>query len=479
MAEIDCLLVYPKPTNDSPLQEVALSIFSLGAYLEERGLNIEYVDERFDNENRVRELSKNALTIAVSAMTGYQLIESKRILIQAREDNPEIITIFGGVHATLLPEQCIKQDFVDYVIMREGEETLYELITELKSTNKIINNIKGLVFKSIDGQIIKTSPRPFMNTDNIPFPMTAKSKRYFEISAKVGDLSYTTSRGCPNNCNFCYNQVFNQRKWRPYSIEKIEREIERFKKELDFDSMFLVDDNLGADKERMKDICFIMKKHNIKWHVNIRCNYINDDTALILEDGGCESLLLGVESGSDRVLNEVIGKDYPEGVEDIKRCARALGKRNIKSIYSFMCNIPTETKREARTSMKLADYIKYVDKNARISFYVYAAYPGTELYKMLVKDGMKEPQTFEEWSKVTLSESDCKAENLYYISGLTFRGGKGDRTDQNFPGIKRLKILPFEILCKIRWKLRFFSLFALEKFIIKYLIQKASQKVRK
>jgi len=477
--EIDCLLVYPRPTRDSPLQEVALSIFCLGAYLEKRGFNVEYVDERFDPPKRLQELSKKAFSIGVSTMTGFQLIRTKRILLKAKKDNPEIISIVGGVHPTLLPKQCIEQKFIDFVVMREGEETLYELLTELKKKKKEqdFSKIRGLVWKKGKKYFINP-PRPFMKTDEIPFPLTKKSKRYFEISGRVGELSYQTSRGCPHNCNFCYNQVFNKSKWRPLPIKKIKREIGLLKKQIKFKEMMLIDDNIGPSIERIKEIGRIMRKHRIKWHANIRCNYINDKVARILEKGNNESVLLGVESGSDRILKEVINKGYPRGVEDIKRCARALGKTKIRGIYSFMCNIPTETKEELRMSMKLADYIDKVDPNARISFYVYAQYPGTALYKYAIKHGYKEPKTFEEWSKITLSEANPLAENIYYISGLRFRGKKGDRTDQNFPGWRRLKILPFEILCRIRWKLRFFTFFALEKAIIKYLIQKASQRVR-
>ena len=496
---IDCLLAFPRPTRDSPLQEVALSIFCLGAYLEKRGFVVDYIDERFDPPERVHELAKKALAIGVSTMTGFQLVETKRILLKVREDNPGIITIVGGVHPTLMPSECIKQEFIDFVVMREGEQTLYELMSLLKKrkgadlfskeNQAAYSKIQGLVWKK--GRKIGVSkdrskagftinpPRPFMDTKDIPFPLTKKSKRYFEISGKVGELSYQTSRGCPNNCNFCYNQIFNQSRWRPLPIDKIEKEVDALKKEIKFSGMMLIDDNLGPSVERMRKVGDIMRKNKIRWHVNIRCNYINDHTAKILEAGNCESLLLGVESGSDRILKEVINKGYPNGVEDIKTCARALGKTKVRSIYSFMCNIPTETKKELRMSMKLADYIDHVDPNSRISFYVYAPYPGTRLFNYAIHHGYKEPKTFEEWSKFTLSEADPHAENIYYIAGLRFRSKKGDRTDQNFPGWRRLKIKPFEMLCRLRWRLRFFSFFSLEKAIIKRLIQKASQRVRK
>ena len=470
------MLVYPRATEDSPKKQPALSIFYPGAMLEKNGFVVEYIDERFDDVKLIVDLAKkNPLAIGVSAMTGFQLAEAKRILNTIKRINPCIITIMGGVHASLLPESTLSEDFVDFVIAGEGEETLLDLITQLKG-DKGFHSVKGLFWKQ-DGHVVANDPRPFMDAASIPFPLTAKTRPYFKIAAQAGEMMYPTSRGCPHRCTFCYNQVFNRGRWRPFPLDKWEQEMDRLVHELDFNRMETGDDNIGRSKKRIRRIGEIMRRHNIVWDTDMRPEYIDEEMINILEKGECSTIFMGIESGSERILQDIIHKDLPNGVEDLKRCSRLLGKSGIRGIYSFMCNIPTENNGELAASMSLADYIEERDPKARISFYVYAPYPGTYLYDTALKNGFKEPQSIDEWSKITLSNTtNARSESLYYISGLRFRGKKGDNTDRNFPGIIRLLILPFELIAHLRWRLRLLSFYKIEKIIVKSLFKWASQR---
>lgn len=481
---VDMLLIYPRPTLDSPLQELALGIMYVGANLEKAGFNVEYYDERFDDVQTVWDMlaSGGVKAVGVSAMTGYQLKRTEEFFTEIKKKYPAVKKILGGVHASLLPEQSLRNDFVDIVTIGEGEETTLELMRAITDGKTDYSGIKGIGWKK-DGKITLNPLREFIDPKDIIYPLTAKNRKYFEIAAKTGEISFPTSRGCPHKCRFCYNLVFNRRTWRPIPIELFEEQFNRLMKDLShvkFDNIFLLDDNIGRGKARLLAIKKLMEKHGLTWHTSIRPEYLDEETSRLLDDGNCRSLLLGIESGSDRVLKDVIGKDLPRGVEDIKQCARNLSKTGIGAIYSFMYGLPTETAQDRRASFDLADWIARTDPNARISFYVYAPYPGTDLYREAVKSGFHEPKSFEEWSNVTLSSSkDDIAENVYYIAGLNFRGKKGDRTDQNFPGWHRLKIMPFELLIKLRWRLRFFRFFGFEKKAIKFLLERASARVRK
>ena len=473
---MDCVLVYPRPTEDSPKKQPALSIFFPGTMLEQSGYVVEYVDERFDSTRRIASLTeREPLSVGVSAMTGIQLSEAKRILALVKKISPGTVTIMGGVHASLLPEKTIAEDLVDFVVVGEGEETLVELVAQLKGDREF-GSIKGLVWKH-NGQIVSNPARPFINMANLPFPLTAKTRPYFEMAAKAGEMMYPTSRGCPHRCAFCYNQVFHGGHWRPFPLDKWERDIYYFVRELGFNRMETGDDNIGRNKRRIRRIGEVMRQHGIDWDTDLRPDYIDEEMIRILEEGGCVGIFLGVESGSERVLREVIHKGLPTGVEDLRHCARLLGQSKIKGIYSFMCNLPTESQEELAESMSLADYIEKHDPKARISFYVYSPYPGTCLYDVALAHGFKEPQTLEGWSKIILSNSvNARAESLYYIAGLRFRGKKGDNTDRNFPGLLRMFILPFELSARLRWWLRFLSFYAVQKMIVKALFRWASQR---
>lgn len=473
---IDCLFAYPIPTRDSPTKGSALSIFYPGAMLEKRGMEVEYFDERFDKfDEFLSLLKKSPLSVGVSSMTGYQLTGSKRILETAKRINPKIYTIFGGPHPSILPGECIKEDFIDFVIVGEGEKTILELVETLKKGGDL-EKVDGIYWKD-RGRIKANKPREFMDPSEWPFPMTEKNKKYFKVAAERGELMFQASRGCPYNCSFCYNQVINRRTWRPIPLDKFEQELKIFVEEFKIRNIYINDDNIGSNKERIKKIAEILHNFGLSWTTGIRCNDVDEQTAKVLNESGCQELLLGVESGSDRILKEILNKGYPKGAEDIRRCAINLSKTGIQGRYNFMAGVPTESMKEIRQSMKLADWIHKMDKNSIFCFDAYAPYPGTKLYQEALKTNFKEPKNMEEWSRMTLSNETVPiAQNLYYISGLRFRGKRGDTTSRNFPGWKRFLILPFEISAHIRWRTGFLSFYGLEKAVIKRLFAWASQK---
>ncbi len=466
----DCVLVYPIPSKDSPAKGPALSIFYIGAMLEKKGFEVEYVDGRFDNPNRVFDLIKtNPLCVGVSAMTGVQLLEAQRILKQTKAINPEICTVLGGVHPSLLPYQCINEESVDVVCVRDGEYTMVELLNKLKSGDSL-ESVDGILWKE-GAKVIQNKERPLSNLDDLPTPLTKKTKRYYKVAAEAGQVRILSSRGCPHKCGFCFNQVYNFRRWRAMSIEKFEEELQLLTSELGIDNIILGDDNIGKNMGRLQHICDLLRAKGLTWHTGIRCDYMSEDLTRMLDEAGCRSVFLGVESGSDRILSDIIDKQYQNGVDDIRTCAKNLSKTSISGMYSFMCGTPTETRQELKMSMQLADWIAKTDKKARISFYVYAPYPGTRMYQAAIREEFIEPKTIEEWSRVTLSSGRVPMmENLYYISGLTFRK---DKTSKNFPGWKRSFIKPFELAASWRWRTRLINHYW-EKPLVKYLISRAA-----
>lgn len=468
----DCLLAYPVPTRDSPSKHPALSIFYLGAMLEQHGLEVEYFDARFDDfEKFVSLVRQNPSCVGISSLTGYQLIGAKKMFETVKQINPRMQTIFGGVHPSMVPEHCLREKNIDIVVVGEGEKTLFELVTALKEKGDL-QKVNGIYWKN-GGEIIKNETRKFMEPAEWPFPMTEKNKRYFQLSAQHNDMMMMSSRGCPFNCSFCYNLVFNRRKWRAMEVDQFKQGLDRFMEELKLRWVQICDDEFGANKERAKAIARVLQGFGLIWSADIRCDTLDEELARDFDTNGCHELLLGVESGSDRILKEIINKGY--GVADVRKCAQILSKFRIHGRYNFMCGLPTETRSELHASLDLADWIHKTDKNGFISFDGFVPYPGTRLYEQALKTNFKEPQTLEEWSKMSLSNATVPvAQKLYYIAGLRFRK---DKTSRNFPGLKRLLILPFEISGYLRWKTRFFAMFGLEKAMVSRLFFWASRKI--
>src|SRR5688572_8091878 len=98
---IDCALVYPNPSLDSPNRNLALGIMIVGAALEGRGFSVEYFDLRFDDEDRLRQLLQSGVrAVGVSAMTGEQCVKAAQVFRMCKDLSPQTATVLGGVHGS-------------------------------------------------------------------------------------------------------------------------------------------------------------------------------------------------------------------------------------------------------------------------------------------------------------------------------------------------------------------------------------------
>lgn len=410
MKPIDILLAYPIATKDSPVKMTPLSILFPGALFEKQGLNVAYFDERFDSEEMLIDLIKDAKEIGVSCFTGYQTGRAARILELAKKIDPNIITGVGGHHARILPEQVLAEPFVDKVWTETYGEDL--------------------------------------------FPYNKKTKVHFQRT----DMQYFTSRGCPFRCAFCAISSA----WVPKSIDVIDRELKTIYNDIGFKEISFSDPNIAhgiyreGDKtiildrvKRIKEIGKIMRDIGAKWDGNIRADLLTPEMVAALTDANCYSIEIGAESGNENFLRNVIKKGY--GVEAIKKAAQNVKGSGISVMYSFLSHMPGETKEMLFDTLDLIDWIAKTDPNARVSIFKYAPYPGTPMFEDAIAGvggypKFVPPTTMKEWGNLPLMSSP-----LYWIVGLLFRK---DNVNKNFTGDDRKIIQPYLDLAEKKWKAR-------------------------
>lgn len=404
-------LIIPKDQNPEK-PGIFIGVLYLASYLKQKGIPVKIYDEQFgDATNNLQEIIDNSLLVGFSVMTS-QLKSAKELSKKIHENNIPIV--WGGIHPMLFPDQCLKEDYVDILTYDEAEETLYKLAKNIEHPEKVI----GIYYKkiiTIQGiktplpmamKITKNRPRPYLDLNEIePDWSLLDTERYVYEHILDGEkkeiFPVHIGRGCVWKCSFCIHHCLNERKHRGVSAENIVREVKRILKFKDVKNFIFVDDMFFMDFNRVKEFCGLYKKEGFTfgWIATARVDNVkvmDDNLLTLLKEAGCKYLSMGVESGSQRVLDELIHKGTK--VEDVLPAVEKLKKHGITPGCSFMSGIPGETEEEQDMTFDLIKKIlKVHDKAHVMGPQLYRPYPGAEMYQMAKDKGFQEPQSIDDW----------------------------------------------------------------------------------
>ena len=392
------LLVYPGRSG-AAFPELPLPLIYLSWALKKGGFDVDILDMRLTDYASIN--PNKYLFVGISAMTGPMIGEGLRFAQNVRKNAKNTPIVWGGIHPSLLPEQTLNHPHVDIVVRGEGESTIQELARAIRGGGDI-SAIKGIGYKK-GGAIRINQDREFIDLNSIEkelpyelFPVERYSLEFFPVH---------TSRGCPYRCGFCYSLSFNKRKWRSKAALGVVEEIQYVQKRFGVDHMsFTWEDEFFIDTQRVRLICEELLRRNIKikWDAFCRFNHFykfDNDLVSLLEHSGCASLSFGGESGSQRMLDEVIKKDIK--VEQVIETTDKLKGTKIKQIVSFISGLPTETEEDMRKTYKLMDRLYEINPNICLNgIFLYTPYPGTPLFNLVrEKYNYKMPDSLEKWAE--------------------------------------------------------------------------------
>jgi radical SAM superfamily enzyme YgiQ (UPF0313 family) len=334
------------------------------------------------------------LWVGFSVMTGPQTLHSALMSEKIKEYESTIPIVWGGIHPSLLPEQCLNEDYIDIVIVGDGEETALELTQRLEN-KKSLEGLMGSGYKK-NGNAVLNPPRPFIkDLDNdlyrINFNLLDFTKYFTKARNLERVIAYKTSRGCPFDCSFCYNQKFHQRKWRAKSPGRVIEDINFLKKNYNIDGIMFYDDTFYVDKKRALKI---LEGIRLPAKTDIRVDLLDENLLARMKELRIFDILIGVESGSDRIL-KILNKGVT--ADDIKRVVKLLAKYNLRVGYSAIIGMPGETEAERRQTVELLLWIHAMHKNKTITVGPYLPYPGSKLYDTAIQEGFIPPNTTKGW----------------------------------------------------------------------------------
>jgi radical SAM superfamily enzyme YgiQ (UPF0313 family) len=259
----------------------------------------------------------------------------------------------GGIPTNISNKIFQDSHDIDALCYGEGELSLLELI-QAKNKYDYLKNSKSWVIKSeVDKKlefnfIENIDEIPIFDYDLIDVKKYNKNSLHtlFPLLKDEKSISLISSRGCTHNCLFCSSHTVHGKYIRTYSIERIKNDIKYLKENYNIKVLTFFDDHFLFDKERALEILQYIKELDLKafFPSSLALYALDENILKALKNVGVDSLILSVESGSDKVLREIIHK--PLNLKIVKRVIEDCHKLNIAIDISILIGFPKETKQD-------------------------------------------------------------------------------------------------------------------------------------
>ena len=376
---------------------------------------------------------------------GYEITEKIIIATRKHSSNPKFI--LGGALITSEPELIFNSLKPNFGVLGEGEITIVELLKCLEKKGDL-DKVDGICYKNDKGDFKITKPRELIkNIDTIPFPdfegfgfdeyvNNQDNGSNFYALDYPRPYNLLCSRGCPNQCTFCYHSIGF--KYRLRSLDNIFKELELAIEKYQINSLGIYDDLFSIDKERLYEFCRRIKELSkkvpggLKWSCQLTVSNMDKKLLETLKDSGCNVISFGFESYSPVVLKSMRKPITPQQINNAVKLSFEVG---IGLQGSFIFGDTAETKETAKETL---DFWKNNCKGqVKIGFI--QPYPGSAIFekcvqKRIIKDKLefiKNKISHTNWINMTdkmtdeeiikLKEEILNARRKYYPYSITLK----------------------------------------------------------
>jgi anaerobic magnesium-protoporphyrin IX monomethyl ester cyclase len=433
------------PGSEQPAGNLPIGLMYIAAVLQRAGVTVEILDAFM-----AATFQKNGETITVgmpfeqikqevqnrkpdivgiSGPFTCQIENSIIVSKLTKEVNPDILTVMGGPHVTLVPKEFLEEaKDVDVAVIGEGEYAMLEVAQAFEG-KKQLSEIQGIAYREKEKVIINPSRALIENLGELPYPAyDLVDMEHYLNPKKIGyrsfqdrAISMITSRGCPFNCCFCAVHLHMGQKFRAHSAQYVLDHIQYVVDKFKVKNIFFEDDNLTLDVKRFEAICDGIIERNIKigWETpnGVRADCLNMELLKKMKQSGANSIFVGVESGDQQILDNVICKSLDlKRVVEFAKDAKQIG---LKTGAFYIIGFPGETKENMQRTVDFALGLK---RDFDVGMHLFIATPsyGTRLYE------------------------ECKAKG-YIQQNLTWNAFAEARQPKGMPLIKTNEFTPAEV----------------------------------
>ena len=329
----------------------------------------------------LKKIAPKYILVNVATPTLENDLMSLRIAKEVFGDS--ITTIAKGAHFSFLAKQVLQShDFIDIAICGEGEFTLKEILQ-----GSPLSEIKGICYRD-DYEIVENQRRPFNeNLDDLPYPARdlIDNSLYIRPDNNKKQAVIKVSRGCPYHCFFCLATPLNGRIVRKRSAENIIGEIRECVEKYGINNFIFWSDIFNLDKEWTRDLCrkIIESGLKITFSTNTRADSADMETIMLMKKAGCRLVSIGVESGSQYMLDKM-GKKIT--LSQIVNTVKAFKKSGIQIYAYYVIGLPWETKETIKDTLNFAKKLN----TDYVSFYTATALVGTTFYDYVENSSLGE-----------------------------------------------------------------------------------------
>jgi anaerobic magnesium-protoporphyrin IX monomethyl ester cyclase len=390
----------------------------LAPFMEKAGFEVSIVDARVESEWELvleNEL-KDAFACGITSMSGPDLDYAAKAAKIARGMKNDITVIWGGHHVSALPDEVFNEDVADFVFLGPAEFSFPVVLDCIFNKKEIPDDMKGVLYKK-DGKILgnKNVNAAVFDYDDKPAYHLIDVEKY---RSKNNIAAYFKTRGCPFKCTFCATGNFNVS---DKTIKQYSDEIKYIIKDLGFRSICFRDPTFFLKACTVMDVAELIHStsqsmgEKIKWKGQARGTFhrqYKPEQFEFMKKSGLSSVMFGVESGSQRMLDFMVKKVRRD--EYIKS-AKVLADLGIEMYASFMFAMPGETVDDLKESIALMHELKAINPNILLQNCIFIPLPATKMFKDAIALGYTPPTTLKGWSERNISSRFSERNDITWM----------------------------------------------------------------